>query len=327
MNPKSQKIINIIRDFLFRFVNKEFLIFLCFLALSAGFWLITALNETYEREIPIPVKLTGIPNNVIITDGLPDTVKVSVRDKGYALLTYYYSDIITPVKVPFSNYAKNVGHGQISQADFIKMVNTMLFASTKVTSVKSDKLEFFFSYGISKRVPILYDGMAKPAETYYISRIAVLPDSATVYASKEILDKIREVYTDLGDLTNIKDTTITHIPLKKIRGAKIVPSEASIRFFCDILTEKTISVPITCPNMEKGFVLRTFPASVSVKVIIGKSNLASVVPENFSVIVDYAEVKNHPTDKCSLKLAKTPRGITSATLETQKVDYLIETLE
>ena len=56
-----------VKNFLFGFVNKEFLIFLFFLALSGTFWLLMTLNESYEKELKIPVYLTNIPKNVIIT--------------------------------------------------------------------------------------------------------------------------------------------------------------------------------------------------------------------------------------------------------------------
>ena len=44
-----------IKDFFFMFVNKEFLIFLFFLAVSAGFWCMISLNETYEKEVCVQI--------------------------------------------------------------------------------------------------------------------------------------------------------------------------------------------------------------------------------------------------------------------------------
>ena len=77
-----------VRNFLFNSVNKEFLIFLFFLGLSGTFWLIMTMNESYEVELPVELKLTHVPQNIVITTELEDTVHVTVRDKGYALLPY-----------------------------------------------------------------------------------------------------------------------------------------------------------------------------------------------------------------------------------------------
>ena len=54
----------IVRKFLFNQLNREFLTFLFFLALSGTFWLLLTLNETYEREFKIPVKVVNIPKNL-----------------------------------------------------------------------------------------------------------------------------------------------------------------------------------------------------------------------------------------------------------------------
>lgn len=39
------------------------------------------LNETMEREYKIPMRLVGTPRNAVITGDLPDTVRITVRDK------------------------------------------------------------------------------------------------------------------------------------------------------------------------------------------------------------------------------------------------------
>ena len=43
-------IMTIVRDLLFGTFNREFLIFLFFLVLSAAYWFMSVLNDTMERE-------------------------------------------------------------------------------------------------------------------------------------------------------------------------------------------------------------------------------------------------------------------------------------
>ena len=56
-----------LREFLFSRTNKEFLIFVFFIALSGVFWLSLTLNETYEKEFTIPISVVDIPKNVVLT--------------------------------------------------------------------------------------------------------------------------------------------------------------------------------------------------------------------------------------------------------------------
>lgn len=300
------------------------MIFLFFLAISAGFWLIMTLNETYEREIKVPLHLTGVPNNVVITDPLPDSVRVVVRDKGYALVPYYYSDAIRPVNLLFSSYAKSMGKGSISASELQKLIRSMLYGSTTIVSLKADKLDFTYNYGISKRVPIVFDGQAKTDDNYYLSRLVCKPESATVYASQQVLDSIKEVYTDYYVTETFSDTLEAYLTLRKISGVKIVPNKVKVSFFADILMEKVVEVPITAVNMPEGMLLRTFPGHASVKVVVGKGNLANIKAESFRATVDYNDVVNHPSDKCTVVLSLVPKEVVKATLENSTVDYLIE---
>lgn len=77
-----------------------------FLALSGAFWLLLALNDTYEKEIRFPIRIVNIPKNVVLTSEMDDTIRVVVRDKGYTLCTYLYGDVIKRIDLPFSSYVK-----------------------------------------------------------------------------------------------------------------------------------------------------------------------------------------------------------------------------
>lgn len=77
-----------------------------FLILSGTFWLLMTLNETYEKEIEVPVTLVDIPKNVVLASDTTTDIRVTVRDKGYYLLTYLYSNKIHPIKIKFNSYAK-----------------------------------------------------------------------------------------------------------------------------------------------------------------------------------------------------------------------------
>lgn len=305
--------------------NKEFLVFLFFLALSASFWLLMALNETYEEELPVPVYLAGVPRNAVITGPIEDTVDVTIRDKGFSLVAYMTSNRIQPVPVRFSTYAnKSIGKGTIPIADIQKAIYAQLFNSSKITQIKPDKLDFYFNFGLSRQVPVRMSGGVVPENSYYLARVQFWPDKVTIYASRHLLDSIKAVNTEDLYITNFSDTVYRVVSLKEIRGVKIVPSQVRIGLFPDILTEESMEVPITAVNMPSGKVLRTFPSKVKVRFIIGASLYRSIRPEQFSVVADYRDLSAHPSDKCNLYLRMSPHGVMKPQLEMNQVDYLIE---
>ena len=325
MEKRLTQIINMVRNFLFSSANREFLTFFFFLVLSTIFWLMTALNETYEREIGVPAYLVNIPKNVVVTSDMEDTVRVTVRDKGFALLAYTYGEGIRPVNVNFqSAITRQSGYGVVSSQELMKMINQRFSGSSKIVQVKPDRLDFHYNYGLSRQVSVKMSGHVVPGKSFYLARTRFWPEKVTVYGSKQALDSLRFVKTVPINITNFNDTVLRTVALETIKGVKIVPNTVRIGLYPDILTEENIEVPITAINMPEGKVLRTFPQRVTVNFIVGASMFRSISPEQFAVVVDYNEIIDHPSDKCSIHLRETPQGVRNARLKMTQVDYLIE---
>jgi len=316
-----RNILKAVRNFLFSGLNKEFLIFLFFLALSGAFWLLMTLNETMEREFKIPMRLTGVPRNAVITGELPDTVRVTVRDKGFTLVTYDFR----PLVFRFSNYAdEDEGKGTIPLADVQKQVLSQMYGSSKLLQVKPGAFGFYFTYGTSKKVPVVFRGKITTNKSYYLAHTEFYPSMVTVYANKQQLDKLQSVEIEPFNYRNLQDTIRQAVKIKKIRGVKIVPPTVRLSVYPDVLTEETIDVPITAINMPPGMVLRTFPSKVTVRFTIGASLFRTIKPNLFKVVVDYEELAANPSDKCTLQLRSVPRSVSKASLEIDRVDYLLE---
>ena len=322
---RQNQIFKVVGNFLFSSLNKEFLIFLFFLLLSGAFWLMMALNETYEEELKVPVRLVGIPRNAVMTDEPADTVKVTVRDKGFTLVTYKYGHWFRPLTFKFATYAnEDQGHGAIPAADIIKQVQSQLYGSSKLLSVKPEKLDFYFTYGASKKVPIRFRGKISTSKSYYLAHTEFSPMMVTAYANKKVLDELKYVEIEPFNYRNLQDTIRRNVRLQKIRGVKLVPSTVRLSVYPDVLTEESIEVPVSAVNMPAGMVLRTFPSRVTVRVTIGASQFRMIRPEQFNVVVDYQTLAENPSDKCTLQLRSVPSSVSKAKLELDKVDYLLE---
>lgn len=308
-------------------MSKEFLVFLFFLLLSGIFWLILTLNETYEREINVTIQIKGVPKNIVLTSNEVDTLRVTVRDKGWILMRYLYEKERN-VNLTFKNYDRGHGLATISTSDIKRLVTDQLESSTSINSIKPDKLDFYYNNGERKRVPVKWTGRVTPEQLYFISHVEYSPDSVDVYASKEKLDSIHFVYTEPLNYTGFRDTLMVNCKVAHMKDVKVVPDQVSIGFFTDLLTEETLDgVPIKAVNMPAGKVLRTFPTKISVRFVTGVRHFRTLRPEDFTVIADYKEISRNPSEKCNIYLKKSPQGISRVTLETNQVDYLIEEQE
>lgn len=313
------------RNSLLEFSSKEFLIFVFFLAVSATFWFLSTLNDTYEKEYPLKMEITDIPRNIVITEPLPDSIRVTLRDKGFNLMEYSFGDELRTIHLRFSQFARPKGKGGITQNDIQKILKTRLLGTTAITSVKADKWDFYYNYGAMKRVPILVEGQLVPATNYYVTRTVLTPDSASVYASTEALDTIKAAYTEPQNIVGIKESSTHKVALQSITGARVEPSTITMSLIAEQMTEVTVNVPVKPVNVPEGKSLKTFPARVEVKVTVGLARMSQIKPELFNVVADYDDLPGNTNEKMKIKILTQPRGIVRAHLKTNMVDYVLET--
>lgn len=330
---KSLHTLNLFRSFLSIIINKEFLIFLFFLVLSGGFWLIMTLNETYEREFSIPLRMADVPRNVVITSEPDSVVRFTVRDKGYMIAAYGAEDAFRPIYADYKLYTDGHSRGNISVADLQKQIYFQLSKSSKITSIKSGKFSFSFNFGQHKKVPVHLLGTVVPGKNYYLAHVDFVPDSVQVYAARNVLDSIQTVYTKRQYITNFTDVKEMTIDLRKFTNAKCIPSKVKMKLYPDVLTEENVEVPIEAINMPEDKVMRTFPSKVKVRFVVGAYRMRSMpknaetkelLPVDFRIVVNYKDIESIHSDKCRLYILNTPNGVRNVRPSVNTVDYLIE---
>ncbi len=305
-------------------LNKQSLIFLFFLALSSVFWAIQALNETYEKEFAVPIEMKNVPSNVVITTDMPESFRITVRDKGIMLLNYTYAKKFNPVVIDFNTYSNALGHVSIPVAELIRQVAVQLTPSTQLLTMKPDTLEFYYNYGLCKRVPVIVQGNIRTGRLFTLSNLIRENDSVTVYASKALLDTITGAYTRPLNLGELTDTTSLRVDLLQVRGAKFVPSQVGLKFCVDRLVEKTVKVPVQQVNFPASKQLRTFPATVNITFQVGMGLYRQITSENFVLVVNYEDLLRNDANKCHLSLKTVPAGVSHVKITPQDVEYIIE---
>ena len=261
-----------IKAFLFSKANKEFLIFLLFFVISSVFWLLKTLDEEYEQEFNIPVRMVNMPENAVFTTDVPSSVKVTLKDKGIVLLRYMYATHFQPVVINYKDYAPDNMDISISGVDLRRKIMSVIASSTRITSLRPDGLNISYIIGEGKRVPVNFMGDVRVSSPYFLSHVKCWPDSVMVYASPERLAQITSVDTKKQTYSNFKDTAFCTVPLAHMDGVKLVPSQVKVGLFPDMYTEKTVEVPIVGVNFPADKLLKTFPSKVDVTFQVGLNN-------------------------------------------------------
>lgn len=325
MPDENRTIFNEAKEFLLRIFNREFIIFTLFLGISCAFWLVTVLNDNMEREFGVEIRLINIPKDVILTSDSIDTVRVVVRDKGFAIAQYEYGDILKPIIVDFKTLKHSDDNGTITNSELQKLITKMLKSSTHIVQMKPEKLTYYFSQGLGKKVPVRFDGTLTAATSYYISDTKMDPDSVMIYGPQILLDRIQAITTVKTTITGIEKDLYQEIALLQPEGIKVVPAKVSLQASVDILTEGVVEVPIKTVNVPEGMFLKTFPARVKISFVVTTANFRNVKPEQFSVEIDYNDIAKDPERKtCPLILRLSPVSALHPQMSISEVEYLIE---
>ena len=78
-----------IRTFLLSDKFRECLIFLFFVLISFCFWMLQTLDESYQTEFKVPVRLKNVPKEVVLTSDFPDDVRIRGEDRGNCFAELY----------------------------------------------------------------------------------------------------------------------------------------------------------------------------------------------------------------------------------------------
>ena len=313
-----------IRFFLLSERCKEALVFLFFVLVSFGFWMLNTLDEVYKTDFKMPVRLKGVPKEVVLTSDFPEDVQVSVEDRGTVLLNYMLGRTFYPVSFDFDDYDKADHHLRIPSAELQKRISAQLNVSTKLLSVRPDTLDIIFARGQARKLPVRLNGELVAGRQYYVSQVRFSPDSVVAYAPQEVLDTLTAAYTRPVRLEQLTDTLHMRLQLQPSVGAKFVPSFTDMEVCVDMFSEKTVEVPITGINFPAGRMLRTFPSKVQVTFQVGLKRFKSVSAADFFIGVTYEDVLRNKDGKLPLSLKSSPAYVSHIRIAPAAVEYLIE---
>ena len=197
-----------------------------------------------------------------------------------------------PIVVDFKDYEDKGSRVRIPVSALMKKISVQLNQTTKLLTIRPDTVEFIYTKGKAKKVPVKLQGKVALDRQYYISDIIYSPDSVMVYAPQEILDTITAAYTQALNFEDVADTIRRRVNLADVRGAKFIPSFDDVTLLVDIYAEKSVEVPIRGINFRPtGTSYFSFQGSGDFS---GRSeSFKSITSEDFFIGVTYESLLNN----------------------------------
>ncbi len=302
--------------------TRSVLLYISFVIISAVFWSFLTFNRDVQLDVEVPVEMS-LPKNVHLLAKVPDTLTVTIKDRGYRFLTYLFQK--TPkLTLRFTDYSDGNSNFKIDQSHLKKALARILHKNATIVSVLPESINIKFTDLPGKKVPVKTDIIVEPREDY--TRYGALiqsQDSVLVFSDAKTLSEINEVYTYHVEETDLTDTLRRKVTIAPINGTVIEPRAIDIVVPIEKLKSQTRNVKIVVRNAPPGVKMLLFPSDVEVTY---RSPVSRITEDaGITAVVDYNSVDNStPGNKVKVMIGETPASYQDVKLSHDSVEYIIE---
>lgn len=301
------------------------LMFLFFLIVSAGFWVLQTLQQMTDATFSIPITYTNKSDLIAFKDTLPHSLTVKVLDKGISLLNYSVNSKgqsieidLEPLSETNPDYIISAQHLEAACQKILPTTSVLVSHTPVTLSIHAFPLK-------EKLVPVFFNGEIVPAKGFMLTdKIQLSPETITVYGSQQVIDTLTGIYIQEIHSEGVDEST--SYPVKLAPPVHIFPqtSTVNLRITVEECTEKTLEVPIQAKNFPEKYRLRTFPPSVKVVCRLPLSQYSAVNSTLFEASVFYSDSMSDSTSTIPVSITKKPEWISEIRYNPEKVEYLLE---
>ncbi len=306
------------------FLSKDILSFLLFLVLSSAFWFVHALGKERETHITVPIRYTGMPLNIAVTNSPPTEISLNIKDQGIRLLDYANKQM-APLVIDVNKVFARKGVFLITSDQLNSTIRGYLKPTTTVLAVRPDSIYIRYEKLCTKTLPINFSSKIGLAHQYMLSdRIVLEPNKVTVFGPKKTLDSLKYISTEFLEQKNLNDTAYFQVKLKPIKHVHFSVKKTKVSVFVEPFTERKVQISIVTLNCPDNLSIRTFPAFVNATYTVGLSRFNILSPSDIQVYLDYNELKLSKQTKQALKIKNNTSHISNIRIVPQEVEFILE---
>jgi len=302
--------------------TRSILLYLLFVVISAVFWCFLTFNRDVKLDVKVPVKIS-MPSNVHLLSRVPDTLTVTVNDRGYRFFSFLFQQAPT-LTLRFSDYNDGNGYFKVDQSHLRKALAGVLNKQANIVSVLPENINIKFTDLPGKKVPVKTDIVVEPREDYTLyGALIQSQDSVLVFSDAKTLNEINEVFTYHVEELELTDTLRRKVLIAPINGAAIEPRAIDIMVPIEKLKSQTRSVKIVVRNAPPGLKMLLFPSDVEVSY---RSPASRANDEGgITAVVDYNSVDfNSTSNKVKVQVGEVPAAYQDVKFSHDSVEYIIE---
>jgi len=306
-------------------LGKDVVIFLGFVLISLFFWSLQALQEIRTYELTIPVIYEPLPKNVTITNTIPASFKVTLRDKGIVLHQYFLHRKEMAVRLNPTSWYKKEGICRINRLAIESFIRRQLNSTTELISISPDTVSFYFVEKASKILKVVVNHQIHPSAQYMLTEdVVAYPSVVTAYAPQALLNKLDSVETTLLRVEELKGNKTYKVKLKHTNGVRLSTNQVLVNVNAEEFTEKIVTVPVIGVGFPDNERLLAFPSTVRLSFLVGLSAYKRINEGDFQVGVTYDRVLGTENKQLKPQVIRQPEHVRRVQIKPEFIDCLIE---
>jgi len=302
--------------------TRSILLYIGFVVISAVFWSFLTFNGDVQLDVEVPIEINK-PNNVHLLSKVPDTLTVTVRDRGYRFFFYLFHKA-PKLTLRLTDYSDGNGSFKVDQSHLKKALAAVLNKNATIVSVLPESISINFTDLPGKKVPIRTDITVEPREDYtQYGALIQSQDSVLVFSDAKTLSGINEVFTYHVEELDLTDTLRRKVSIAPMNGAVVEPRAIEIMVPIEKLKPQSRSVKIAVRNAPAGVKMLLFPSDVEVNYLSPVSRISD--DAGITAVVDYSSVDfSSSSNKVKVVIGEVPAAYQNVTFSPDSVEFIIE---
>jgi YbbR domain-containing protein len=301
--------------------NRRIHIILGSILLGILLWLSVNLREQYQVTIDAPLSIDGIPEGMAIRTPVPAVLQLKFRGDGWRLAALMIG------AEPHLHVALNT----LPPDNRIITINDVLdriplSPEVRLIDINPDTVSIVLDRKSEKKVPVIPDISVAFRDGYgQVGPMMVSPESVTVYGAGAILDQIAALHTATVRFDDVKNQLDENVSMARSADHLLECSPASVRIRVNVqpFAEKVFGgLPVEIRDLPSNRDVIFIPPKVEIVARGGIRQLASILPVDFQVSVEYARILVDTTGYIDPSVASPP-GVQVVARHPEKLQYIV----
>lgn len=166
------------------------------LAVALMLWGVSHSTSTRERGFDLPLELTGVPEDLVVTDQSSDAVNIRVRGSSASLRRLLDGDLV---------YRVDLSGAKLGVTDHaVEAEDLNLPRGTQIVSRSPAGIEFTLSRRGRRAIPLKVDLSGTPAKGFKVAGVELDPARVWVSGPRSEVLRLSEVLTETIEVDGVR---------------------------------------------------------------------------------------------------------------------------